>query len=192
VFTNSPENSSISWSQDGKHIAVGAWDKTIRIFDADSGKQATRIEVDIRGWVRAEFSPTGDRLAWHGFQTIAWVKEMKSQSVRKIEGNGDTRSIAWSPEGKKIALLGSGTLDIWNVEGGKKEGSIAVREWMDSDVSSPDGQYLAAISNLSGRASIWNVETGRNMTMNNANPFGFSPDMQFISLGSKVERFSRF
>jgi len=192
VFTNSSKISSISWSPDGKHIAAGAWDKSIRIFDVDSGKEEARIGVDFSGWVNVQFSPDGKRLAWHGFQSDTWLQEMESKSVRKIERKGGTESIDWSPNGKQIALLGWETLDIWDVEAGEKDISFAVREWMDEVFWSPDGQYLVALSNFSGRASIWNVRTGKNIRMNDGNPLGFSPNMEFIGIGAKVTHFSRF
>jgi WD40 repeat protein len=192
LFPNTPEISSISWSPDGKKIAVGAWDKTVRVFEAGSGNQESRIEVDIEGWVRAKFSPAGDRLAWYGYETYTWVREMKSREVHKIKGKGDTRSIDWSPDSKNIAVLGREAVDIWNVEAQEKNKSLSVREWMDEVVWSPDGKYLATVSYLSGRTSIWSIEPGRNRRMNHAVPFGFSPDMEFISLGGRVIRFSRF
>ncbi len=184
--------SSISWSPNGRRIAAGVWDKTIRILDVDSHEEKTKIEVAVSGWVKVKFSPDGKRLAWHGFRSSSWLREIESGDERRIDIKDGTHSIDWSPGGRELAVLGWRTLDIWDAETGEKNVSFSVKEWMDEVFWSPDGRYLAALSNFSGRASIWNVRTRKNRTMNNANPLVFSPTMEWISIRDEVRVFSGF
>lgn len=193
TFTTIPKSvSSISWSPNGKKIAVGAWDKTIRIFDLDSGKEEAIIGVELNDWVKVKFSPDGEWLAWNGFQSPTWLREIRSGSEHKIEVKSGTAAMDWRSDGKQIAVLGWETLDIWNVASWEMDKRFTVMEWMDEVFWSPDGEYLVTLSHLSGRASIWNVRTGKNKRMSDANPLGFSPDMKLIGIGSMVIPFSRF
>jgi len=157
----------------------------------EAGKEAGRMEVELNsGWVEVKVSPDGKRLAWHGHLTDIWLWDIEKGSERRIAVQGGTQSVAWSPDGKGIAVLGLETLQLWNVEAGVEEISIPVRR-VEEVLWSPDGQYVAAFS-MFGRASIWNVRTGTHRTLPKAVSLAFSPDMRFIASGEEVKSFSRF
>lgn len=192
VFKDVPEKvSSISWAPNGKQLVAGAWDQTVRILDLESGKEAGRMEVELNsGWVEVEVSPDGRRLAWHGYHTDAWLRDIEKGSERQIAVEGGTQAVAWSPDGRRIAVLGLETLRVWNVDAGVEEKSLAVSR-VDQVLWSPDGQYVAAFSML-GRATLWNVRTGTRRTLPQAVSLAFSPDMRFIASGEQVKPFARF
>lgn len=192
VFRNiSRTVSSISWSPDGNQVAAGSWDNTVRLLDVESHEEKARIEATVSGWVDVTFSPDGKRLAWHGFRSDAWLRDIAEGSEQRVAVRGGTISVAWSPDGTRIALLGPETLHIWNAEAGVEEKSFTVSQ-VDQVVWSPDGQYVAAYA-MYARASIWNVRTAERRTMTAGDCcLAFSPDMRFIATGQSVEPFSRF
>jgi WD40 repeat protein len=192
VFKDIPKSvSSISWAPNGKQLVAGAWDQTVRILDMEAGKETGRMEVALSsGWVEVKVSPDGKRLAWHGNLTDTWVRDIENGSERRIAVQGGTQSVAWSPDGKGIAVLGLETLQLWNVEAGVEEKSLPVSR-VEEVLWSPDGQYVAAFS-MFERASIWNVRTGTHRTLPKAVSLTFSPDMRFIASGEEVKSFSRF
>jgi WD40 repeat protein len=193
VFTDIPESvSSISWAPNGKQLVAGARDQTVRILDVEAGKEAGRMEVALSsGWVKVEASPDGKRLAWHGYLTDTWLRDIEKGSERRIVVQGGTQSVAWSPDGKGIAVLGLETLQLWNVEAGVEEKSLPVRRGVGEVLWSPDGQYVAAFS-MFERGSIWNVRKGTHRTLPKVVSLAFSPDMRFIASGEEVKSFSRF
>ncbi|MGI9505181.1 MAG: WD40 repeat domain-containing protein, partial [Geminicoccaceae bacterium] len=54
---------SVDFSPDGKHIASGAEDKTIRIWDADTGESINILEGHQGSILSVAFSPDGKRIA---------------------------------------------------------------------------------------------------------------------------------
>lgn len=69
-------------------------------------------------------------------------------------------SMAWSPDGKRLALSGYDRLaTVWNSETGEK--MVALRghkDVIDSVAWSPDGKRLATAS-WDGTTKVWDVET---------------------------------
>jgi WD40 repeat protein len=41
---------SVAWSPDGQQLANGSYDKSIRVWDAESGKSVATLQVRCGGW----------------------------------------------------------------------------------------------------------------------------------------------
>ena len=56
---------SVCFSSDGKQIASGSWDKTVKIWNASSGELQSTLRVDAgrRGVQSVSFSPTDNVIA---------------------------------------------------------------------------------------------------------------------------------
>ena len=79
--------------------------------------------------------------------------------LKTLDGHsGIVLSVAWSPDGSKIASQSSGGVKIWDVESGE------VRRTFEGDsysiTWSPDGTKIASGSS-DKTIKIWNVETGK-------------------------------
>ena len=117
----------VAASPDGKHIASLAGDRTLRLWNSETGEQ-------LRVWkphglmmvFSLAFSPDGKQLA-----TAAGDKTVKIWNVETGEQQGvlaaPTRltDVAYSPDGKRIGALGGqlttrGELTIWDVETAKQ------------------------------------------------------------------------
>jgi WD40 repeat protein len=192
VFTDIGNTvSSIAWAPNGRQLAVGSWDQTVRLLDVVSRMEATRLEVAMEGgWVEVATSPDGKRLAWHGYETDVWVLDLQSKKQRRIIVEDGAQSIAWSPDGGRIAVLGSEELHLLDMEAGRGEKALAVSR-VDQVLWSPDGRYVAVFGRV-GVATIWNVGTGEQKTFGTAGALAFSPDMRFLGLGEAVEPFVSF
>jgi WD40 repeat protein len=123
-------------SPDGKYVASGgagapppdspekktSW--TIRLFDADAGKEVRKFEGH-QGWVwKVLFSPDGKKLLSAGTQDSTarvWdVESGRQLQVLKVE-DGFLLGIAWAPDGKKVLTCGrDGTIRLWDAETGKE------------------------------------------------------------------------
>ncbi len=182
--------SSVSWSPDGSRLAVGAWDQTVRILDVESREEVARFVVKPTGWVRVSYSPDGKRLAWHGFESSTWLREIETGAEREIEMREGTRAVAWSPDARRIVVLGSSALDVWDVDSMKRVTPLPVPPGTDRVLWSPDGQYLSASCFLDGTV-VWNIMSGASIQASGY-PCAFGPDMRLVAFGARVEAFSRF
>jgi WD40 repeat protein len=170
---------SLAFSPDGKLLASGSSDKTVRLWDVAAAKEKAVLPETI--WVRAlVFSPDG--------KTLASATGGLDGEKRLLPGNitlwdtatGKKRAVleghtAWilkiscSPDGKTLASASEdGTVKLWNMETGKEiatfKGGETIR-WFSFVVFTQDGKTVVAASGGSklqkDEVRKWDVETGK-------------------------------
>ncbi|KAG8795791.1 hypothetical protein FRC16_009954, partial [Serendipita sp. 398] len=187
---------SVAWSVDGRRIVSGSRDKTVRIWDAETGQQHGSSLEGHNGWVLSvDFSPDG-RWIVSGSEdkTVRiWDAETGQQHGSSLEGHNDSiQSVAFSPDGRWIV---SGSYDktvrIWDAETGQQHGSSLEGhdDWVQSVSFSRDGRWIVSGSE-DKTVRIWDVETGQQHGSsleghdNYVQSVAFSPDGRWIVSGS--------
>lgn len=182
---------SISFSPDGKFVAA-AGGATLEIWDVDHGQLQEIFQRDSIRASSVDFSPTGQRLAV-GFRdgiVQIWNVEAGSWSLlQTLEAGEWVRSVAFSGDGRRLAIASQVTVRIWDTEIKVSQGTLAAHTLPIRPITaSPCGKWLATGS-VDCAVGLWDRATGLLVRIlkghtSTINCVEFSPDGKLIASGS--------
>jgi tetratricopeptide (TPR) repeat protein len=188
---------SVGFAPDGLRALSASWDKTLHLWDAESGKELRTYEG--HQWLihAAVFSPDGQHFLYGSEDQTARLCQVETgQEIRRFEGHTSwVLSVAFAPDGRHI-LTGSadGTLRLWSVARGREVRRLGGHMGLVQCVAvGPDGKLA-----LSGEYSpakqesmlfLWNLETGQEVARLAGHQqliwsVAFSPDGKYAVSGS--------
>ncbi len=157
---------SVAFSPDSTKIISGSYDKTIKIWDANTGQCLKTLEGHSRYVSSVAYSPDGTKIISGSYDyTIKIWNANTGECLKTLKGHKYTvESVAYSPDSKRI-ISGSSdeTIKIWDANTGRclktLEGHIGD---VYSVAYSPDGTKI--ISGSGDRTiKIWNANTGERL-----------------------------
>ncbi|KAG8851207.1 hypothetical protein FRB91_008284 [Serendipita sp. 411] len=187
---------SITFSFDGRRIASGSDDKTIRLWDAETGQALGEPLRGHEGAVTSvAFSPDGRCVASGSWDNTIRLWDAETGQARGETLRGHERavsSVAFSPDGRRVA---SGSSDkairLWDAETGQARGEPlrGHENAVFSVAFSPDGRCVASGSE-DGTIQVWDAETGQARGEplqgheEGVHSVAFSPDGRCVASGS--------
>jgi len=151
---------SVSFSPDGQILASASHDKTIKLWDVQTGKQITTLNGhDLVNSV--SFSPDGQILASASTdKTIKLWDIQTGKEITTLDGHHDfVLSVSFSPDGQILASASRDTtIKLWDVQTGKEIATLNGHDDFVNSVSfSADGKTLASGS-YDKTIKLWNVD----------------------------------
>ncbi|HEY9695834.1 MAG TPA: WD40 repeat domain-containing protein [Trichocoleus sp.] len=195
IFQSESPISSTAVSPDSKTVAIGMWDKTIRLLDINTGKPfGLPLSGHKQGGISVAFSPDGKRIVSGSYDNTVRLWDVRTGKPigQPLRGHGDVvTSVAFSPDGKQIA---SGSYDntvrLWDVRTGKPIGQPlrGHEKPVTSVVFSPDSKMIVSGSQDT-TVRLWSISTGKSINLpidsnENVESVAFSPDGKMIASGS--------
>jgi hypothetical protein len=140
---------SVCFNPDGRRLASASEDKTVRLWDVATGREAATLRGHADAVYSVCFSPDGGRLASaSGDGTVRlWEGRPRQQSLTLKTFTGRVESVEFSPDGQRvIARIDEAAGRAWDTTTG-----VPVESW--TDPLPPANQRLA--HSPDGRKTAW-------------------------------------
>jgi len=179
---------SVAFSPDGRTLASGGYDKTIKLWEVATGTQLRSLEGHSDGVRSVAFSPDGKTLASASGDggTIRLLDVTTGTQLHSLN-SGSVFSVAFSPDSMRLASDGDDKIKLWDVVTGSLLRSIEVHSKLMARPAfafSPDGKTLA--SGAGDELKLLDVTTGtqlRSLEVHKVASVAFSPDGKTLASG---------
>jgi len=197
---------SCAFSPDGKQIVSGSVDKTLKLWNAVTGKEISTFSGHASAVNSCAFSPDGKRIVSGSkdYTVKLWDAATSTEITNlKVDHDYKITSCAFSPDGRQI-VSGGGyehkeekTLKIWDADSGREIKTFpAQTHQITSCAFSPDRRRIISGSNIYSPISvnddllkIWDADSGMEIStlaghIEGVTSCAFSPDGRRIISGS--------
>ncbi|SOD82512.1 WD-40 repeat-containing protein [Streptomyces sp. Ag109_G2-15] len=149
---------AVAFAPDGTWIATGGSD--VRIWDVDAAGMTDA--TDIGGAEAVTVAPSGLHVATGGEDTTARLWDVATGRVSlNLDGHeGAVTSIAYSPDGARLATSDDSSIRIWDPDDGNQLTRLnGLTAAVSSMAFSPNGAWLAT-AETNAEVRLWDVDTG--------------------------------
>jgi WD40 repeat protein len=184
--------SSVAYSPDGRFVASGSADSSVKIWDLEKGRELWTLPDHDEAVKSVAYSPDGRRIVSGAadYAIKLWDVETGEQ-LRNLTGHSNVvNSVAYSPDGKFVVSGSTDrTVKLWDAENGRNLWTFSGHSlWVNAVCYSPDGRVIASASRDS-TVKLWDTGTGDLLRTfsgyaGEVVAVQFSPNGRFVASGS--------
>ena len=201
LFGHTDDVESVAFHPDGKVLASGSRDKTVRLWNVTTHQSlrepfiSSPIGGDQRVW-SVSFSPDGKTLASSSYQEILiWDVETgrprrNALTNQNQQASAGSPTATFSPDGKTLASGRGKTILLWDVATGQPHGEpLSYPTDVRRVAFSSDGKILGAYGLGDNTIQLWEVQTGKphgqplSGHTGSVEGLAFSPDGKTVAAG---------
>jgi WD40 repeat protein len=179
---------SLAFSPDGKTLASGSVDKTIKIWDVANGRAVRTLAGHANGIESVVFSPEGHTLA--SVDDKGEIKLWDVTNGRELQTLRGYSPLMFSIDGHTLtSAADKGTVQVWDVANGQKLRTVAgPTDKVGPAAFSPDGHTLALLGDDKA-IRLWNMASGQRLRtltghIDTVRFVAFSPDGRTLASAS--------
>jgi WD40 repeat protein len=176
----------VAFSADGKTLASGGWDRTVRVWDIKTGRQLQQFVGNPDSPIDAiALSPDGKKFAaGNGDGGLRLWDRATGKLLHRLVGHKrEIKTLIFSADGKVLASMDEATARLWDVASGKELrllADFAGRQLVCVGAFSADLRFLA-VGWSDEAVELWDARKGRILHQYKAHKgwvgaVAFSPD----------------
>jgi len=154
---------SVSFNHDGTKIVSGSRDRTVRVWNSETGECVLTLEGHTQGVMSVSFNHDGTKIvSGSGDKTVRVWNSETGECVLTLEGHTDfVNSVSFNHDGTKIVSGSSDkTVRVWNSETGECLLTLEDHtDFVNSVSFNHDGTKIVSGS-WDKTVRVWNSETG--------------------------------
>lgn len=155
--------SAVALSPDGKILVTGDKNGVMRLWDLETAREVRSIAGPKREIGCLAFHPSGQLLAscnFEGHAAILWDPATGAEKARVSWEDGNAWAVAFSPDGRTLAIGGTGETILWDVDTRANVASLKNRCGAAVVAFAPDGKTLAVGTFVDG-IQLWDLTTNK-------------------------------
>lgn len=190
--------SLLALSRDGKRLASIGTANSLKLWDAEAGKEMNGFKVKDNLMLALAYSPDGKQIAVPGYQpphADPIIRRFDTEMGKELPpfplGEGKNRcpeihGLAYGPDGLSLAAVGTdGWLYLLDAATGKERWSRDIGRRADAVTFSPTEKILAT-GDSDGKVRLWDVATGEAVGVlqghrDEIRALAFSPDGTLVA-----------